>query len=274
MEKDIMQSFKDVLPVLSELIQEDVATTIVNKDKIAVAVYHNNKIPISFNTGDLVPNDNPLCIAMEKNRVISAVVPKEVYGVSFKAIAYPINDSNGRVVGAIGVGKSLENKIKIEGIAENLFSSLSQINGAIDEIAQGSQRLSSVIVDVLSEANVTNNKINETDSTIGAIKNIASQSNLLALNAAIEAARAGESGKGFSVVAQEMRKLSQNSSESAKKVSEMLLEMRNSIQSIISQINEVNVVAEGHAAATEEINATIDEITTASQTLVEESKNI
>ncbi|URZ01641.1 methyl-accepting chemotaxis protein [Clostridium felsineum] len=237
MEKDILQAFKYVLPLLNDLIQEEIATCIVNKDKIAIEVYKNEKVPINFNVGDLVPNDNPLVIAMEKGRVISAVVPKEAYGVAFKAIAYPVKNESGKVIGAIGVGKSIETQFQIENIAENLFSSLSQTSGAIDEITQGSQKLSSVIEDVLSEANDTNNKINETDSTIGSIKNIASQSNLLALNAAIEAARAGESGKGFSVVAQEMRKLSQNSSESAKKVSEMLIEMRNSIQSIINQIN-------------------------------------
>jgi len=105
---------------------------------------------------------------------------------------------------------------------------------------------------------------------INSVQSIAAQSNLLALNAA----RAGESGKGFSVVAQEMRKLSLNSSESVKKVSKTLTEMKNAIESIIIQINEANIVAETHASTTEEINATVGQITEVSKKNFDEVKNI
>lgn len=273
MENDVFDAFKKVLPILSDLIQEEITSCITDRNK-CLAVFRSASLPISFEEGDPIPKDNPLFIAMQNDRISSAVIPAEAYGIAFRAIAYPIKNSSGQVVGAVGIAKSLEKSSKIETIAQNLFSSLNQTSGAIEEIAQGSQKLSSVITNIVASANDTNIKINETGSILSSIQNIASQSNLLALNAAIEAARAGEAGKGFSVVAQEMRKLSQNSSDSAKKVSQTLIEIRDSINSIINQIGEANIVAENHAAATEEINATVDEITSSSKTLVNESKNI
>ncbi|MDD3225693.1 MAG: methyl-accepting chemotaxis protein, partial [Clostridium sp.] len=87
-----------------------------------------------------------------------------------------------------------------------------------------------------------------------------------------ESARAGEAGKGFSVVSQEMRKLSQNSNESSKQVSKLLTEMRQSIDEIMDYINKANSVAENHAASTEEINSTMEQIKTNTKGLIDSTK--
>lgn len=274
MEDSIFECFKRILPILGDLMQEDVSSCITDRTR-CIAMFENEKLPIDFKVGELVPKDAPIAISMEKKKIITAVVPKEVFGgTPFIGIGYPIINPNGEVIGSVGIARSLEKHFKVEGMAEEIFSSLKQTNSAIDDISVGSQKLSNIITNIVSAANDTNDKINEADLTISSVESIASQSNLLALNAAIEAARVGELGRGFSVVAKEMGKLSKNSNEAVRKVSKSLIDMKSAIESIINQISEADIIAETHAAATEEINATVDQITSVSKSLVDEAKNI
>jgi methyl-accepting chemotaxis protein len=81
-------------------------------------------------------------------------------------------------------------------------------------------------------------KSNEIGTITGSITGIAAQTNLLALNAAIEAARAGESGRGFSVVAEEIRKLAEQSQMSAGLISQLIEETQKDTISAVSEMND------------------------------------
>ena len=90
---------------------------------------------------------------------------------------------------------------------------------------------------VLSELGT---KAHDIGKLTGQIDGIAKQTNLLALNAAIEAARAGEAGRGFAVVADEVRKLADQSQRSAKEISAAILAMSEAMDIAIAQTNELN----------------------------------
>jgi len=89
---------------------------------------------------------------------------------------------------------------------------------------------------LINETNVNAVKISEASSMI---KGISSQTNLLALNAAIEAARAGEAGKGFAIVADEIRKLAEQTTDSAKKIDEIVNKLQFKSNSAVETINSV-----------------------------------
>lgn len=96
----------------------------------------------------------------------------------------------------------------------------------INEIAATTQT-NAVMVERLSE------KSYQVRDILAMIENITNQTNLLALNAAIEAARAGEQGKGFAVVANEVRKLAEQSQESAKQISMIVEQMLSDMDKIV-----------------------------------------
>jgi len=125
-----------------------------------------------------------------------------------------------------------QNRMSFKQFAEETMAVLSYFTDEIVDISAQSMRIVHTINDVA-------HAMEEVVNILGDVKTIADQTNLLALNAAIEAARAGEAGRGFAVVADEVRQLSQRSNKFSDKINEVVTSAKDNIlkaQDIVSKL--------------------------------------
>ena len=102
--------------------------------------------------------------------------------------------------------------------------------------------------------------VEKIDSISKFVTEISTQTNLLGLNAAIEAARAGDNGRGFSVVAEEIRKLSRQAKESTSQIKVHITKIEDLIQKSNDAIHNISADTEEHAATVQELKAVFEQI--------------
>ena len=179
------------------------------------------------------------------------------------------SDQNAQISGIVAAAATQadSNVQTVAAAAEELAASSSEIARQIDSVAKKASMAASdaqVTRESVHELNVLADSIGE---VIGTIKDIADQTNLLALNATIEAARAGEAGKGFAVVADEVKKLANETAQKTEEIDQRVARIqeaiRNSVQAmekIIDNVGQIDAATTSVAGAVEEQNAATGEI--------------
>jgi methyl-accepting chemotaxis protein len=134
--------------------------------------------------------------------------------------------------------------------AQEISTRSSEGAALVTQSADGMHRIAQTIQQSAGDVQKLADRAQEVAQTVSVIKEIADQTNLLALNAAIEAARAGEQGRGFAVVADEVRKLSERTGKATADIAGVIGVIQSDIQQVVEEMNAaVPLVREGvHSA--------------------------
>ncbi len=204
-------------------------------------------------------------IAESINLSVDNMMAKEKF-VEKEKLNSKVGQLGGGVAGGLAIIKNdllssidkvrdiVENSNEISHNSKEVSQTLDQIVTKLDNLI-GMVKKSHVVIEKL------NQKTENVNNIIKLIDDIADQTNLLALNAAIEAARAGEMGKGFTVVAEEVRKLAEKTQQSTDEVRGVLKELQIESQNSMENSTKMEQIANESAVVLGKFRTSIDEFT-------------
>lgn len=185
------------------------------------------------------------------------------YGIDQKVLTAPVFDDEdtSKVVGTYLTSTSRLNAFTLQKTAQTYQDGMQNISAAIQETTASALEISNHQDHLNQEIQSIKKDAEEIVKILDFIMNIANETKLLGFNASIEAARAGDAGKGFGVVANEIRKLSEYSRDTATQIRDLIQNINQNTDTTLMSSQQILRASEEQAAANQEISASIQDLT-------------
>ncbi len=262
----VLEKLKYVVPLMREMMQVDIAVGLFDTEK-CLAYQPAKSFDQKAKPGDTVkPGSGTYQAITEKKRIVKKI-DANVYGVPYVVVALPIKNELGEIIGVMAVSQSVEQQEALTALAGSLSDAVSSLAGTSEEISAQTEEIAANLRQMTQTAVAAQKRVAEMDQVLGLIKTIAGQTNLLGLNAAIEAARVGEQGRGFGVVAEEIRKLAHMSTDSIKKIDSMVRSIQADSEETHSHVAHVDEVINQVASAITQVTEAVQHASETAQKL-------
>lgn len=257
----LQKAFHNIAPIITELFPEGAFISLTDtKEIIQVQRSEKYDIPV-VEPGFDITHEEGIMNAINTSKWVRSDDDTLKYGPPVRVLTAPyFEDETSKVAGVVNIIRPKEAELSLRNMSVNLERQLSEVALTIQDLAEASGTIHSNEQEVNKEIEEITVMANEIVEVSNMIKSIADATKMLGLNASIEAARAGTAGRGFSVVANEINKLSEQSKNTVPKIKKFTDDIKTKVEETKQKSHVSLSSSQEQVAATEEITATIEEI--------------
>lgn len=271
--KELMDALIVITPFIAEIMQTDMGFAITDTEKFIIQT-DGKTVKLNISPGDPVNPKSAMAEAMRTKKPAVKNMDASLYGIPVRIYGYPLLDEMNRVMGSVGIAKNIETWMGLNQSAEELSESSKEVENIINQFLEVASQLNHDSILLQNKADEINQKFQETNQILASIKSISSQTRLIGLNAAIEAARIGDVGKGFGVVANEIRKLSGNSNDASVEIEKTLKKLQKDLENITKKVTSINNTVINQLERAKEINLQVEKFGEISKVLLQLSNRL
>lgn len=231
----MLSEFIKLSPIIPDLLgTKKIAIWATDQEKYLLFEDYAN-LNTGVSKGSVIPKGDTAIIAMQENRSIERIVPKEIFGRELRTFVVPVQN------GTIGITFDYEDTRQVTDSIQSLNALSQEIVSSSTELANLSTDIQEWIHSIRQTASEAISQKGDIEQVVSTVRQIVETLRLLSLNSMIEAARAGDAGRGFAVVANEVKKLAEEGKINVDEITKVLHSIASMLQvmhDVIQQMNE------------------------------------